>query len=58
MKIFKIGAVIALWMLAAFGASSQTRMIVMTDIGGSDPDDTQSFVHLLVSLDEVPGRWT
>lgn len=53
MKIFKIGAVIALWMSAAFGASSQTRMIVMTDIGGSDPDDTQSFVHLLVSLDEV-----
>lgn len=32
---------------------SQTRMIVMSDIGGSDPDDTQSLVHLLVSLDQV-----
>ena len=53
MKIFRIYAVVALWMLTAFGAVSQTRMIVMTDIGGSDPDDTQSLVHLLVSLDEV-----
>lgn len=34
-------------------AVSKTRMIVMTDIGGSDPDDTQSMVHLLVSLDQV-----
>lgn len=32
---------------------AQTRMIVMSDIGGSDPDDTQSMVHLLVSLDRV-----
>ena len=32
---------------------SQTRMIAMSDIGGSDPDDTQSLVHLLVSLDQV-----
>jgi hypothetical protein len=32
---------------------SETRMIVMTDIGGSDPDDTQSLIHLLVSLDQV-----
>lgn len=53
MKIFRIGAVVALWLLTVFAAASQTRMIVMTDIGGSDPDDTQSFVHLLVSLDEV-----
>ncbi|MBP8935168.1 MAG: DUF1593 domain-containing protein, partial [Prevotella sp.] len=28
-------------------------MIVMSDIGGSDPDDTESLVHLLVSLDQV-----
>lgn len=32
---------------------AQTRMIVMSDIGGSDPDDTQSMVHLLVSLDRM-----
>ena len=42
-----------LLLLKTLCASAQTRMIVMTDIGGSDPDDAQSFVHLLVSLDEV-----
>ena len=25
----------------------------MSDIGGSDPDDTQSLVHLLVTLDQI-----
>ena len=29
----------------------QTRLIVMSDIGGSDPDDTESMVHLLTMLD-------
>jgi len=33
--------------------AEHTRMIVTTDIGGSDPDDTQSLVHLLVMLNEV-----
>ncbi len=32
---------------------AQTRVIVMSDIGGSDPDDTQSLVHLLVTLDQI-----
>jgi hypothetical protein len=26
--------------------TAQTRMIVMSDIGGSDPDDTESMIHL------------
>jgi len=33
--------------------NEHTRMIVTTDIGGSDPDDTQSLVHLMVMLNEV-----
>lgn len=28
-------------------------MIVMSDIGGSDPDDIQSMIHLMVELDRV-----
>lgn len=31
----------------------RTRMIVTTDIGGSDPDDIQSLVHLMVMLNDV-----
>lgn len=53
MRIIRLGVLMAFLMVKALCASSQTRMIVMTDLGGSDPDDTQSFVHLLVSLDEV-----
>lgn len=53
MRIFRTGAFVMLLLLKTLCASAQTRMIVMTDIGGSDPDDTQSLVHLLVSLDEV-----
>lgn len=30
---------------------SKHRLIVTTDIGGSDPDDTQSLIHLLVCSD-------
>lgn len=30
-----------------------TRVIVTTDIGGSDPDDIQSLVHLMVMLNDV-----
>ena len=33
--------------------TAQTRLIVMSDIGGSDPDDTESMIHLMVSLDQV-----
>lgn len=35
------------------GYSRPTRLIVMTDIGGSDPDDQESLVHLLTTLDKV-----
>ena len=28
-------------------------MIFMSDIGGSDPDDIQSMIHLMVELDRV-----
>lgn len=42
-----------LFCLSSLCGFSQTRMIAMSDIGGSDPDDTQSLVHLLVSLDDV-----
>ncbi|WP_233210183.1 DUF1593 domain-containing protein, partial [Prevotella sp. MGM1] len=33
--------------------SQNTRLIVTTDIGGSDPDDIQSLVHLMVMLNDV-----
>ena len=48
----KIG-IILLLLLSNLYLTAQTRMIVMSDIGGSDPDDTESLVHLLVSLDQV-----
>lgn len=31
----------------------KTRLIVTTDIGGADPDDQQSLVHLLTCLDRI-----
>lgn len=34
-------------------ASMNTRLIVTTDLGGSDPDDIQSMIHLLVCSDRV-----
>lgn len=34
-------------------SQNHTRMIVTTDIGGSDPDDIQSLVHLMVMLNDV-----
>jgi hypothetical protein len=45
--------IILLLLLSNLYLSAQTRMIVMSDIGGSAPDDTQSLVHLFVSLDQV-----
>lgn len=33
--------------------AEKTRVIVTTDIGGADPDDKQSLVHLLTLLDRV-----
>lgn len=33
--------------------AERSRVIVMSDIGGSDPDDQQAFVHLLTLLDRI-----
>ena len=48
-KIFIILILLTVFM----SGFAQTRVIVMSDIGGSDPDDTQSLVHLLVTLDQI-----
>ena len=34
-------------------SAENTRLIVTTDIGGADPDDTQSMVHLFTLLDRI-----
>ena len=34
-------------------AQENTRLIVTTDLGGSDPDDIQSMIHLLVCSDRI-----
>ena len=33
--------------------SDKQRLIVTTDLGGTDPDDTQSMIHLLVCSDRI-----
>lgn len=47
-----------LFFICSLGVSSQpvtckNRLIVATDLGGADPDDTQSLIHLLVCSDVV-----
>lgn len=34
-------------------ATEKSRLIVTTDLGGSDPDDIQSMIHLLVCSDRI-----
>jgi hypothetical protein len=52
--LLKKGLAVLLMLFSACSMSAQnTRLIVSSDIGGSDPDDQQSLVHLLVSLDRV-----
>lgn len=49
-------AVICIWSetgVAAAPANARPRVIVSTDIGGTDPDDFQSMVHLLVYADRL-----
>jgi hypothetical protein len=43
--------------LAALAAEARPRVVVSTDIGGTDPDDFQSMVHLLLYADvlEIEG---
>lgn len=53
--------VACLWSTLSFGKSlmpasvsnENTRLIVTTDLGGSDPDDIQSMIHLLVCSDRI-----
>lgn len=49
----KLTTLFATFMIATAGYAAKSRLIVMTDIGGSDPDDQQSMVHLLSCLDRV-----
>lgn len=46
-------SMIFLMVSSVVGYAGHTRLIVTSDIGGSDPDDQESFVHLLVSLNQV-----
>lgn len=39
--------------LFAQGDSGKQRLIVTTDLGGADPDDKQSLIHLLVCADRI-----
>ena len=52
--LFSLLAALLLCVLNCVQVSAEkTRLIVTTDIGGSDPDDQQSLVHLLTLLDRV-----
>ena len=51
--LYTVLTVLFLSILSPLYLNAHPRMIVTTDIGGSDPDDVQSLVHLLVSLDRV-----
>lgn len=53
MNLYRVGVAVVTILMSVLSISARPRMIVMSDIGGSDPDDTQSLVHLLVSLDQV-----
>ena len=41
------------FLATGFIHAEKTRVIITSDIGGSDPDDQQSLVHLLTLLDRV-----
>lgn len=45
--------ILLFWVMLPLCSQNHTRMIVTTDIGGSDPDDIQSLVHLMVMLNDV-----
>ena len=36
--------------IEAVNRSDKQRIIVTTDLGGSDPDDIQSFIHLILEV--------
>lgn len=39
--------------LKPYAKSDKQRLIVTTDLGGTDPDDVQSMIHLLVCADRI-----
>ena len=49
----KFSLIFGLFLVVATLWAARTRVIVTSDIGGSDPDDQQSLVHLLTLLDRV-----
>ncbi len=53
----KIHALILMILLpacfAVAGSGDKSRLIVMTDLGGFDPDDKQSLIHLLLCSDRI-----
>ena len=51
--LYAVLSVLFFSILSPLCVNAHPRMIVTTDIGGADPDDVQSLVHLLVSLDSV-----
>ncbi|MGK7396914.1 MAG: DUF1593 domain-containing protein [Candidatus Cyclobacteriaceae bacterium M3_2C_046] len=63
MKFFGLNILVSLLLVSCTASqklgseSSKTRVIISTDIGGSDPDDFQSMVHFLMYADkfEVEG---
>lgn len=51
--ILAISAAVASFTADAVSAEARPRVIVSSDIGGTDPDDFQSMVHLLVYADRL-----
>lgn len=55
MRIYKLSFAFALGLLSTFTSLAQKndkpRIIVSTDIGGTDPDDNQSMIHLMMYSD-------
>lgn len=51
--LFLFIALVFTFVVTAQSTSCKQRLIVATDLGGADPDDTQSLIHLLVCSDVV-----
>lgn len=53
-RLFSVLAVVSLIIaVPSVSSAEKHRLIVTTDIGGTDPDDEQSMVHLLLMSDDV-----
>lgn len=51
--LFLASALLILFLPLSFSQPIKPRVIISTDIGGSDPDDYQSMVHLLMYADKL-----